>query len=188
MTLAYSTVIRVLDSDAITDLVQVLIAERGTHEENGPNDGTCLKYQRVTGNGRGDSWCLSFLMWGVLQVVGAMQALGEVVGIVTGSCEQLRQVARSRGQLMPVGTEPQSGDIGLVVNTAQDHAHHAYLVEGRSGMDGSRETIEGNSNDTGGSNGDGTYVRNSRFGPTDPCMRHGAKNHYELVRISGLAA
>lgn len=182
--LAYSTVVRCLSSDSIADLTQVLIAELGTHEENGPNDGTCAKYQKVTGNGKGDSWCLSFLMWGVLQIVGILSALREVFGIITASCEELRQISRKREQLMPRGTPPMTGDIGLVVNTLQNHAHHAFYVEGGSGMDGSQETIEGNSNDTGGSNGDGTYVRNSRFGPNDSCMKPGATNHYELVRIS----
>lgn len=183
MTLAYSTVVRLLSWDTIKDLNAILVAELGKHEEKGPNAGTCEKYQRVTGNGPGDSWCLSFLMWGVLQVVSTMEALRQVFGTVTGSCEDLRRVARQRGQLMPVGTAPQMGDIGLVVNTAQNHAHHAFYVKDGPGEDESMETIEGNSNDTGGSNGDGTYRREKRWGADDPCV-HGGQNHYELIRIS----
>jgi hypothetical protein len=184
MTLIYSTVVRVLSWDAIATLARFLVDELGTHEENGPNDGTCLKYQLVTGNGKGDSWCLSFLMWGVLQVVSTRDALRQVFGIITGSCEELRQVARKRGQLMPVGTAPQLGDIGLVVDTAADHAHHAFFVKDGPGEDDSMETLEGNSNDTGGSNGDGAYRRQKRFGVNDPTMQPGAKNHYELIRIA----
>jgi hypothetical protein len=182
MTIA--TVVRLLSWDAIAELKSVLVAELGTHEEKGPNKGTCHKYQVVTGNGDGDSWCLSLLMWGVLQIVGAMQALREVFGIVTGSCEELREAARQRGQLMPVGTAPQMGDIGLVVNTAQDHAHHAFGIFDGPGEDNSMETLEGNSNNTGGSNGDGEYRREKRFGDNDPAMQEGATNHYEIIRIS----
>jgi hypothetical protein len=177
-------VIRVLSWDAIKTLSRILVDELGTHEENGPNVGTCAKYQRVTGNGPGDSWCLSFIMWGVLQCVSTMDALRQVFGIITGSCEELRQVARKRGQLMPVGTAPQMGDIGLVVNTEADHAHHAFFVKDGPGEDDSMETIEGNSNNTGGSNGDGVYRRQKRFGVDDAAMQDGATNHYELVRIA----
>jgi hypothetical protein len=183
MILAYSAVVRCLSWDTLRDLKATLVAELGKHEESGPNEGTCLKYQRVTGNGPGDSWCLSFLMWGVLQVVGVMDSLRTVFGIVTASCEDLRQIARKRGQLMPIGTPPQFGDIGLVVNTAEHHAHHAFFVGDGPGEDDSMETLEGNSNDTGGSNGDGAYRRQKRWGPDDPCV-HGGLNHYELVRIS----
>lgn len=183
MTLAYSTVVRLLSWETLKDLKAILVAELGKHEEKGPNVGTCEKYQRVTGNGPGDSWCLSFLMWGVLQVVSAMDALRHVFGIVTGSCEQLREIARQRGQLMPIGTAPQFGDIGLVVNTAANHAHHAFFVGGGPGEDDSMESLEGNSNDTGGSNGDGAYRREKRWGPADTCV-HGGQNHYELIRIS----
>jgi hypothetical protein len=65
---------------------------------------------------------------------------------------------------MPVGTAPQFGDIGLVVNTAANHAHHAFFVGDGPGEDDSMETLEGNSNDTGGSNGDGAYRREKRWG------------------------
>lgn len=183
MVLAYSTVVRCLAWNAINDLKQTLVGELGTHEERGPNKGTCHKYQVVTGNDDGDSWCLSLLMWGVLQIVGGGQALKEVFGIVTGSCEQLREIARKRGQLMPVGTPPQLGDIGLVVNTAENHAHHAFFVGAGPGEDNSMETLEGNSNNTGGSNGDGEYRREKRWRTDDPCV-NGGQNHYELVRIA----
>lgn len=183
MTLAYSTVVRCLSWGTISDLKNVLVGELGTHEENGPNDGTCSKYQEVTGNGKGDSWCLSFLMWGVLQIVSDKQSLREVFGIVTASCEELREIASKRSQLLPIGSAPQLGDIGLVVNTAQNHAHHAFFVGDGAGEDNSMETLEGNSNNTGGSNGDGAYRREKRWGVDDPCV-NGGQNHYELIRIS----
>jgi hypothetical protein len=187
MTVPFSTVIRLLSWDSIAELKQVLVGELGTHEERGPNAGTCHKYQEVTGNDDGDSWCLSLLMWGVKEIAGSYTALREVFGIVTGSCQQLRDVARSRGQLMPPGTPPQMGDIGLAVNTAQDHAHHAFGIFDGPGEDDSMETLEGNSNNTGGSNGDGEYRREKRFGVHDPAMQDGAQNHYELIRITARA-
>ena len=52
---------------------------------------------------------------------------------------------------------------------------------GRRG--GGVPTTEGNSNDTGGSNGNGTYERDARWGPNDPAV-HGGVNHYELVRLT----
>lgn len=168
----------------------ILSDERGLHEERGQNDGSCEKYQRAIGGEeavqRKDSWCLYFVLWGFLELVaGEMRALRFLVPRVTGSCEEFRRAARANGQLMPVGTAPLPGDIGLVVHTGTDHAHHAFFV-------GTAEpenpgvgitTAEGNSNATGGSNGDGAYVRDKRWGPGDPCT-HGGKNHYELVRLT----
>jgi hypothetical protein len=167
--------------DDVAQILEVLGSELGKHEELGQNDGTCAVYQLAIGGqeavDRHDSWCLYLALWGILQVLGSRKALAGVVPTITGSCEDFRRAARVTGQLMPRGTTPLPGDIGLVVNTATDHAHHAFTVSK------SRTTLEGNSNDTGGSNGDGEYMRDSRWGPADPCT-HGGTNHYELVRLT----
>ena len=172
----------------VPKLLAIAAGEDGKHEENGQNDGTCAKYQRAIGGqeavDRHDSWCLYFVLWCFLALVGEdMAQLRGLVPAVTGSCEDFRQAARRRGRLLPRGTAPLPGDIGLVVNTALDHAHHAFLVgQGRVG-NGAVPTIEGNSNDTGGSNGDGTYERRARWSATDPAV-HGDMNHYEIVRLT----
>lgn len=184
MSVALSTVLRLLSWDLVAELSNTLVAEKGKHEEAGPNIGTCRKYQEVTGNGDGDSWCLSFIMWGVLQIVGTREALRQVFGTITASCEDLRKVARHRGQLLPPGTKPQAGDIGLVVDTQANHAHHAFYIKDGPGEFDEMTTVEGNSNDTGGSNGDGTYIRTTRFGSSDSNMRPGARNHYEVIRVT----
>lgn len=170
---------------------EILADEQGKHEERGQNDGSCEKYQRAIGGeeavDRHDSWCLYFVLWGYLQVFGLLAVLRQLVPTITGSCEQFRQAAKKTGRLMPIGTAPLPGDIGLVVaGVGTDaHAHHAFLVATREPENPGAgiTTEEGNSNNTGGSNGDGAYVRDKRWGPTDPCL-HGGVNHYELVRLT----
>lgn len=174
--------------DDVPKLLQIAAGEDGRHEEQGQNSGTCAVYQRAIGGEeavqRRDSWCLYFVLWCLLDLLGhEMPALRQLVPKVTGSCEEFRKAARAKGQLLPVGTSPLPGDIGLVVHTAQDHAHHAFLVSRGHIMGHGVPTIEGNSNNTGGSNGDGTYERDARWGPADPCI-HGGQNHYELVRLT----
>lgn len=177
-----------LSWDDVPSLLQIAAGEDGKHEENGQNRGTCAKYQRAIGGEeavqRADSWCLYFVLWCFLQLVAEdMAQLRGLVPAVTGSCEDFRQAARRCGRLLPVGTKPLPGDIGLVVNTAANHAHHAFLVGQGAVASGGVPTDEGNSNDTGGSNGDGAYERTARWGPNDPAV-HGGLNHYELVRLT----
>lgn len=177
---------RYLTWSEIEQLTEVLRGEKGFHEEQGQNIGSCIKYQRITGNGPGDSWCLSFVMWGILQVVELRKALLDVVGKITGSCQELVDANVNRA-LMPSKTAPIQGDIGLVVRNSDNHAHHAFLVGPGPGEDGSYETLEGNSNATGGSNGDGVYTREKRFGENDPSRDGGGgTNHYRLIRIQKL--
>lgn len=179
-----------LDYPDIPKVTAILADEVGTHEEHGPNDGTCATYQRAIGGEeavqRHDSWCLYLVLWGLLQLVGARVMLAQLVPAVTGSCQDFRLAARRRGQLLPIGTAPRAGDIGLVVRAEDDHAHHAFwLATSRAENAGAGlTTIEGNSNNTGGSNGDGTYTRDKRWGASDPATKPGASNRYELVRIT----
>jgi hypothetical protein len=177
-----------LDTHDVPSLCQIAAGEDGLHEELGQNKGTCSKYQLAIGGqeavDRSDSWCLYFVLWCLLELVGEdRHQLHQLVPAVTGSCEDFRQAARKRGALMARGSAPEPGDIGLVVNTDANHAHHAFLVGRVWYKDGSRGTIEGNSNNTGGSNGDGVYERTKRWGINDPCT-HGGLNHYELVRLT----
>lgn len=158
-------------AEKVEALIQTAKGEIGTHEENGPNDGTCAKYQAVTGNEAGDSWCLSFVCWCFKQI-GLLTLLPRV----TASCEEMRQAAIAKSLMV---TWPRAGDVGFVVNTAQNHAHHCYIVEGDPAT-GTKifPTIEGNSNTDGSSNGDGTYERDKRF-----VGGGGPINHYEFMRV-----
>jgi len=168
---------------------QIAADEAGMHEEHGPNDGTCAIYQRAIGGEeavqRHDSWCLYFVLWCFLQLLAEdMRQLRFLVPQVTGSCEDFRRAARSRGQLLLVGTVPLPGDIGLVVSRATGRAHHAFLVAATAAENGENATIEGNSTNTGGSNGNGTYTRDKRWGRADPAIRPDGANRYELVRLT----
>jgi hypothetical protein len=177
---------RYLSWPEVERLGQILTAEKGTHEESGPNVGTCAKYQKVTGNDPGSSWCLSFIMWGLLQLLGTRAAVLDCIGKITGGCADLLAANEGRA-LMPIGTAPIEGDIGLVVRNSDNHAHHAFYIGSGPGEDGSYWTIEGNSNDTGGSNGDGVYTREKRFGINDPGRDGGGgSNHYRILRIQKL--
>lgn len=160
-------------TDIVNALIQTALGEQGIHEEQGQNIGTCIKYQRVTGNGPGDSWCASFVCW-------CFKQIGElgVLPRITGSCEELRVAARSKEVLMPIGMLPLPGDIGLVVQNDINHAHHCFIVRSVPDSVGFFQTVEGNSNDDGSSNGNGVYALHKRHGVND-----GANNHYEFIRL-----
>jgi hypothetical protein len=96
---------------------------------------------------------------------------------ITGSCEEMRQAARYKMLMVPRTEQPAAGDIGVVVNTAANHAHHMFLVEDAPNADGVFPTIEGNSNDNGSANGDGVYERNKRR-----VGGGGPQDHYEFIR------
>lgn len=138
------------------DIVHLIMTELGELKvrELKPNDSPRIRqFQAVTGNAPPDSWCMSFQMWALLQVFGKdrFPPLPK-----SGSCQAVRDVAKKLGWITKT---PASGDIGLLIDTKRDHAHHTFLVTGR--MTGAEDfpTVEGNTNPAGGREGYGVFPR-----------------------------
>jgi hypothetical protein len=130
----------------------LLQSKVGVREEGGQNCGAAvLEFQQATYNGPGDSWCMSFQIWGLRQV------LGHCPFPISGRCQTVRDYADKKG--WTVGRDQvEEHSIGFVVN-AENHAHHTFYVAESPGEDDCFRTIEGNTNDRGDSNGDGVYDR-----------------------------
>lgn len=130
-------------------LIEILTAEVGDHEEDGPNRGTCEKYQKAGRGVDGDSWCMDLILWGLDQVTGGQCPLPR-----SGSTEEQRAAARKRGELT---TEPGYCYVGLVISYSTGKAHHAFLVTSAADDYGTYESIAGNTNNNGSRDGTGVY-------------------------------
>lgn len=118
-------------------------------EYGGQNKGVWVNtIQKVTGNGDGDSWCASFVSLILGVVFEGKSPLPR-----TASCDIILEEARKKGWLT---NTPSVGDVFLILNNPND-AHHTGFVF--RVLPDRVETIEGNSNDDGSSNGDGVYIR-----------------------------
>lgn len=116
------------------------------------NDGPWVEaVQRVTGNKRGDPWCASFVAF----VLGIAYR-GKNPLPATASCDRLLQFARTQGI---VTTEPEPGDVFLVLKTPNDAVHTGF-VTAVSPLE--VKTVEGNTNEDGGRDGWGVFARKRR--------------------------
>ena|GEM_PF-6430298 len=111
-----------------------------------------MEYNRAAGYNEPVFWCLNFCYWVVLQACGLLALKNPLLR--TGSCDLLLYWARREGVLH---TEPQVGDIFLVLASPSD-ATHAGIVTGVPGG-GNVKTIEGNSNNDGSRNGYAVVAR-----------------------------
>jgi hypothetical protein len=150
-----------------------------------PNCGPEIEvFQRFTFNEPGASWCCSFQCWCLFGVWPNIPLRK------TGSCQQLRERAKTLGWLLPIGSSPQKGDIGLVIDESaatraklgRDHAHHIFAVSSqwRGGLQ-SFDSIEGNTNPAGGREGYGVFER-------DDLRAMKKSTTYQFIRIPRKAA
>ena len=138
--------------------------------ETDPNCGPEVEqFQKFCGGQKGDSWCDDFQSWAIYQV------WPHFVLRRSASCQQTRIMAATLGWLQHRGTEPRVGDLGLVIDVARDHAHHIFAVSSPMRADKTFNTIEGNTNPAGGSNGYGVFERETR--------RMGGRTTYEFIRF-----
>jgi hypothetical protein len=129
--------------------IQVATGEIGVREEPlGSNWGKKVsEYIRAGGYNEPVYWCLCFQYWVVEQAAHKLGVKNPLPR--TGSCDLLFAWAKKGGHLRSV---PEPGDLFLVMASAND-AIHTGLVIGVSGDGTTVDTIEGNSNDDGSSNG-----------------------------------
>lgn len=125
-------------------------------EATNHNDGPWVEaILRVVDCHKGDPWCAAFVHFCLAIATGGKAPLP-----ATASCEALHQFAKTHGMLV---TEPQAGDVFLVL-TPQGHAHHTgFCTSAASG--GRVGTIEGNTNTDGSREGWGVFARSRALSP-----------------------
>ena len=147
----------------ITDLLNVARAEIGQREgrDKSGNWNNRIKYNdwyvdSVVKNEqfRAVAWCDIFKSW-VARQAGIPESVIPNGAYTPTSWNWFR----SRGRAVTI---PQSGDIGYVVN-AQGMPYHTFIVERRDGN--YIYTIEGNTNTSGSSQGNGVYRLRRRITP-----------------------
>lgn len=127
----------------------------GVREEKGPNDGVMVNaFQKDTGNHAGDSWCMSFAYWCYDEAAHSMGMKNPLYP--TGS--SLDQLIKCSCQVIPVDEnyDPQPGDV-IVIDLGHGHGH-AYFVKIKASSD-LVDSVEGNTNIDGSSNGIGIFDR-----------------------------
>jgi hypothetical protein len=125
--------------------------------ETQPNCGPEVEiFQRFCGGQRGDSWCDDF------QCFCYCGVWPHIPLTKSGRCQTTRERASALGWLLPRGTAPQRGDIGLCIDVPKNHAHHIFSVTSEPTAAGVFHSTEGNTNPAGGSNGYGVFSRKSR--------------------------
>jgi len=133
--------------------VQIAIAENGVREEPaGSNRGAKVDaYNAAAGVGNGALWCMSFVYWSFQQAAAQVGQPNPMPK--TAYCPFLYQWAKDNQKLV---TTPQRGDIFLVkgLRDGKPSVIHTGIVTG-----GSINTVEGNTNNDGSSNGIGVFTR-----------------------------
>jgi hypothetical protein len=113
-------------------------------------------FQTACGGQDGDSWCDDF------QCYCEHRVWTHYPLRLNGRCQTTREQAAKLGWLLPIGTKPQRGDRGYCIDLALDHAHHTFVVDSDCRADLTFDSIEGNTNPAGGSNGYGVFERATR--------------------------
>lgn len=157
--------------DESRQLIELLSQQTYVRETEGENNSPEIReYLKVCGLDEPAPWCAAFVCWGLHYLLGDRCTLP-----MTASCELLREAAKRRGMIIGV---PRYGAIGLLIDTAKNHAHHAFLCTSDRNDDGSVDTCEGNTNTDGSREGIGVFLR-QRCGPSDHLA-------YEFIAPEGI--
>lgn len=140
----------------IEDVITVARGEVGVTESplgsnwgttvTAPHQGCVADYIRAGGYDEPVFWCLCFQYWVVQRACAAAGLKNPLPR--TGSCDLLLDWAR-RNEVLHAAPAP--GDLFLYMKSASDATHTGLVSAVRA--DGALNTIEGNSNDNGSSNG-----------------------------------
>lgn len=140
--------------DALLDYER---AFKFVREWRGPNNSPEINvFQRSCGGVSGDSWCDDFQCYCEHRIWPRFPLK------MNGRCQTTRMQAAVMGWLLPLGSQPQKGDRGYVIDLAHDHAHHTFVVSSDVRADLTFDSIEGNTNPAGGSDGYGVFERTTR--------------------------
>jgi hypothetical protein len=127
-------------------VLQTALAEVGTREKTGRNDGDVEKYMPEWARGDGLPYCAWFCGWVLRQVFGKHPYDQHIGGVW-----ELLLAARKRGDVLGLGApapalRPQPGDVGIILHNGPGKAGpgHAYIILRVSAEGGLVNTIEGN--------------------------------------------
>jgi hypothetical protein len=133
-------------------------AQIGVREATGQNDGEKVEmYLRSVGFGKGYSWCAAFVKW-------VFDQCGVATRITAWS-------PTAHNKYNPVWfqkkhyQEAEPGDVFTVYSVSKKRIVHTGFFH-RQVNDNFFETVEGNTNEGGSSNGDGVYKRKRSFNAT----------------------
>ena len=144
---------RAVITTLVEKAVEFALGEVGIREQPlGSNRGPRVdQYNQASGAGNGALWCMSFVYWCFQQA--AAHTGEENPMLKTAYCPALLQWAKQQGKLVD---SPQRGDIFLVkgLRDGKPSVIHTGIVTG-----GLIETVEGNTNNDGSSNGIGVFTR-----------------------------
>jgi hypothetical protein len=135
-------------------LLRALPLTEGIREE-GSNRGPAVErmLRRVSAKA-GDPWCAAYV-----NDCGKTMLAGEWKLPMTASCDVMLQFARTYGVLTD---SPETGSVFLVMKNHDDAIHTGFVL----GVSGALfDTIEGNTNTDGSSDGNGVYKRKRTFTP-----------------------
>jgi peptidoglycan hydrolase-like protein with peptidoglycan-binding domain len=148
-------------SEVVEEAVRVALTQNGVMEDPvGSNRGTQVDaYNRTAGVPVASYWCMSFVYWCFVQAAargGKPNPMPQ-----TAYCPYLYSWGRQHGKLV---NTPARGDIFLVKGGPNGHSHTGLVT----GVSGSRfDSIEGNTNNDGSSNGIGVFVRSRSVSSCD---------------------
>ena len=146
--------------DPVLTLLRVALSQAHVRE-SGSNRGEAVEaYLKCTGNPPGDPWCMAFVSWVGVTVLGAQWPLK-----ITAGCQDAYVSAVARHLVVD---KPKAGDVFLRWYDSKGRYAHAGFVASVS-EDGTFETIEGNTSDPSKPamrEGWGVFKR-TRGGPTD---------------------
>ena len=122
----------------------------GVREATGHNDGPVVEsYLKNVGLGKGYSWCSAFVKTGLIHC-GIKNNINGWAPTAVSSINVVFQ----NGSFI---AQPEPGDVCGIYSFTQRRIIHVFFFNRKKNS--SIETVEGNTNDNGSSNGDGVYRR-----------------------------
>ncbi|WP_256010290.1 CHAP domain-containing protein [Desertivirga xinjiangensis] len=135
-------------------LQSIYTAELGVKEKTGKNDGdrveTYLRYVHLKAS---NPWCAAFVCWGLGQAGIPNPGSGWSPDLLPNS----KVIWQRRRSLMKQGKTPEAGDVFGIWFPEKGRVAHVGFVDEWSGK--YLVTVEGNTNVSGGIEGDGVYRR-----------------------------
>ena len=139
-------------------VVRTIEKEVGIKEATGNNDGKRVEeYLRTTNLGKGFSWCASFVKWAFLKC-----GIKTPITAWSPTAHNSKNIVYFKNRFEQ---EPKPGDVFTIYSINQKRIVHTGFFYN---FYNSRiyETIEGNTNNNGSSNGDGVYKRKRSYHQT----------------------
>lgn len=155
-----------IKNEIIKNILEIAENEIGTVEEGSNNYGDRVEeYQNIGSDGAingGAAWCQYFMNW--LQIKTCEKLKLDYKGTYSGYTPTVTNwgIKNKIAIKYPKITDIEIGDMGYVYSSTRKNSKHVYLIVGKSGNN--VITIEGNTNNGGGSDGFGVFKRKRSLG------------------------